>query len=236
MQAKKLSPFDAIRNGVKLILDNFYVPGLATLITFSIIILVIFLCLSPFLRQHAFVSIAQHVAMGNIGGARASFNLILKQTPQLALIFGLFLMVLYFSITWLGLGLMLIMLELHQTGKSAVKRLFSVSMLTTLKAFVAALLYSTAVVVGLMLFVLPGIYIALKLAFFPYLILDRDAGIIESLQKSFAMTNGSFWDLSAIGIVFGMISMLANSVPFGFMLTAPVGVAIMVYAYKALSE
>lgn len=58
------------------------------------------------------------------------------------------------------------------------------------RAFAVFVLYTAMVVVGLVFLIVPGIYVAV--AFMPamYLVLDDDLGIIETLQKAWAMTDG----------------------------------------------
>lgn len=58
------------------------------------------------------------------------------------------------------------------------------------RAFGVFALYWLMVVVGLVLLVVPGIYVAIALMPAMYLVLDDDLGVIESLQKAWAMTEG----------------------------------------------
>lgn len=56
--------------------------------------------------------------------------------------------------------------------------------------FLASLLMSVIVLVGLCLFIIPGIYLALRLQFYLALIVEENAGILESLKRSWAITSG----------------------------------------------
>jgi uncharacterized membrane protein len=56
-------------------------------------------------------------------------------------------------------------------------------------AFLSSLLLTIAVVIGCILFILPGLYLALRLQFYIYFIVDEDAGVIDSLKKSWALTD-----------------------------------------------
>ncbi|MDO4754877.1 MAG: glycerophosphoryl diester phosphodiesterase membrane domain-containing protein [Parabacteroides sp.] len=53
---------------------------------------------------------------------------------------------------------------------------------------IANILYIIITVVGLIFFVIPGIYLAIRLQFYTPFIVEENAGIIESLQKSWAIT------------------------------------------------
>ena len=46
------------------------------------------------------------------------------------------------------------------------------------------------VVFGICLFIIPGIYLALRLQFFTAFIVEEDTGIIESLKRSWEITRG----------------------------------------------
>jgi hypothetical protein len=54
--------------------------------------------------------------------------------------------------------------------------------------FVAALISSILILIGTFLLIIPGVYLALRLQFYNQFIVEEDAGIIESLQKSWDIT------------------------------------------------
>jgi uncharacterized membrane protein len=87
--------------------------------------------------------------------------------------------------------------------------------------FVAGLIYGILVFIGTLLLIIPGIYIAIRLQFFQALIVDEDAGIIESLQKSWDITKDQVLPLLLLALVMFVISI------FGFIL---LGVGILVAA------
>ena len=55
---------------------------------------------------------------------------------------------------------------------------------------IANILFSIAVCIGMVLLIIPGIYLYLRLQFFTAFIVEEDCGIIVSLQKSWNMTQG----------------------------------------------
>lgn len=72
--------------------------------------------------------------------------------------------------------------------------------------FVAYLLVCIILTIGFALLVIPGIYLAIRLSFFQALIVEEDAGILESIQKSWEMTKGQEMNiflvaLASIGIM-----------------------------------
>jgi uncharacterized membrane protein len=65
----------------------------------------------------------------------------------------------------------------------------------------AGLLVAIAVVIGFVLLIVPGIYLACKLAFTPYLIVDRKMGVTQAMEESWRMTNGHGWKVFLIGLL-----------------------------------
>ena len=68
-------------------------------------------------------------------------------------------------------------------------------------AVLAALLVSVIVVIGFILLIVPGIVFACKLAFTPYLVVDRKMEVIEAVKGSWSMTNGYAWKVFLIGLL-----------------------------------
>jgi uncharacterized membrane protein len=65
----------------------------------------------------------------------------------------------------------------------------------------AYVLTSVIVLVGLIFVIVPGIYFACKLAFVPYLVVDKKMGVTEALKASWNMTNGHGWKVFLIGLL-----------------------------------
>ena len=68
-------------------------------------------------------------------------------------------------------------------------------------AVLANILVSGIVVIGFFLLIIPGIIFACKLAFTPYLIVDRKMEVIEAIKESWRMTNGHAWTIFFIGLL-----------------------------------
>ncbi|MBF0531760.1 MAG: hypothetical protein HQL23_01545 [Candidatus Omnitrophica bacterium] len=105
------------------------------------------------------------------------------------------------------------------------------------KLFVAGLLCGLVVVFGLLLLIVPGIIFAIRLQFFGYLIVDKDLGIIAALNKSFAITRGSTFNLLLFGAVYCGILMLGILCLFvGLLIAIPtVGIA-SAHVYRQLMK
>ena len=99
--------------------------------------------------------------------------------------------------------------------------------------FVASLLFSLAVMGGCILLIVPGIILAVRLGFYPYLIIDRNMTIMESLKQSFEVTKGSTMDL----FLFGIVAVIVNLVGLvcllvGLLVTVPVTMIATAYVYR----
>ncbi|MFC1992506.1 hypothetical protein ACFLV3_01680 [Chloroflexota bacterium] len=65
----------------------------------------------------------------------------------------------------------------------------------------ASLLSGAIIVIGLVLLIVPGIIFACKLAFVPYLVMDRKMEAIEAVKESWRMTNGYASKVFLIGLL-----------------------------------
>ena len=97
--------------------------------------------------------------------------------------------------------------------KRASKKIF--------KGILTAFLISIMVVLGFILFIIPGIYlmIALSLAFPIIIFEDRD--VFESIGRSFTLISGKWWSTLGILMIMGMIANLGSMVfglPFIFVM------------------
>lgn len=104
-----------------------------------------------------------------------------------------------------------------------------------IKYFLAEILFSVILIIGLALLIIPGIYLALRLQFFTAFIVEDNAGIIESLKRSWAITKGQclplFWVLLIqIGIIIvGLILFI-----IGIFVAIPVIYIMYCYIFRKL--
>lgn len=103
--------------------------------------------------------------------------------------------------------------------------------------FVAYLLASIAIMIGMIFLIVPGIYLALRLQFFAAFIVEEDAGIMESLQKSWEITKGQVMDLfilllAMIGITIVGVLLLG----VGVLVAGPLVYMMMCCAFRKLNS
>ncbi|MCJ7807206.1 MAG: hypothetical protein MUP73_00550 [Dehalococcoidia bacterium] len=68
-------------------------------------------------------------------------------------------------------------------------------------AVLASLFVCIIIVIGLVLLIVPGIIFACKLAFTPYLVVDRKMAVMEAIEESWRMTGGHAWKVFFIGLL-----------------------------------
>lgn len=81
-------------------------------------------------------------------------------------------------------------------------------------AVLANLLVDIVIGVGILLFIIPGIYFACRLAFVPYLVVDGKLDAIEAFKESWRMTRGHSFEIFMIGLLAAPIA-IAGLILFG---------------------
>ena len=123
----------------------------------------------------------------------------------------------------LDLGLIKIILNFADSKQSEISTLFSITKPRTIfKYFVGDLIYNLVVVLGIIFFIIPGIYLAIKLHYYRYLIVDKDLGLFEAFNESARLTQGVKMEL----FKFYLVLILMNIIGFfaflvGLLLTVP---------------
>ena len=101
---------------------------------------------------------------------------------------------------------------------------------------IANILFSIAVCIGPVLLIIPGIYLYLRLQFFTAFIVEEDCGIIESLQKSWNMTQGQTLPLFLL-----LLTMIGTAIVgcilffVGFFVAIPLIYMMQCYTFRKLN-
>ncbi|MEG6509853.1 hypothetical protein V6C03_12855 [Methyloligella sp. 2.7D] len=97
------------------------------------------------------------------------------------------------------------------------------------------ILVAIVVAIGLILFVIPGIILALMLMFALWFVIDRGLGPIEAMKASNEITRGHKWQLLGFLIVLWLINLVgALALGIGLLVTVPVTVLSIIEAYRRL--
>lgn len=83
---------------------------------------------------------------------------------------------------------------------------------TVAVAIVVSLITFVAITVGTFLLVFPGIYLAVSLVFAVLVVAVEDAGVIEALERSWALASGNRIRLFVIGFVLVVVAMVVGFV------------------------
>jgi len=70
-----------------------------------------------------------------------------------------------------------------------------------INAVLATLLVTVLAGIGFIFFVIPGIYIGCKLAFTPFLVVDRKMNAVDAVRESWDMTHGYAFKIFLIGLL-----------------------------------
>ena len=70
-----------------------------------------------------------------------------------------------------------------------------------LQIVLANLIVFALVIIGFVLLIVPGIIIACRLAFVPYLVMDKDMEAMQAVEKSWQMTKGHGWKIFWMAIL-----------------------------------
>ena len=91
------------------------------------------------------------------------------------------------------------------------------------------------VCVGLLLCVLPGIYLAVGYTFVLPLIIDKKYDFWTAMEVSRRVVHRQWWPMFGLGLILFLLNVLgALACVVGLIATAPVSVAVMMYAYEDL--
>ena len=101
---------------------------------------------------------------------------------------------------------------------------------------IANILFSIAVCIGMVLLIIPGIYLYLRLQFFTAFIVEEDCGIIESLQKSWNMTQGQTLPLFLLLLTMIDTAIVGCILFFvGFFVAVPLIYMMQCYTFRKLN-
>lgn len=91
------------------------------------------------------------------------------------------------------------------------------------------------VCLGLIFFIVPGIYLAIRFGYAPILVVDKGMSFSDALTGSTNMTRGNMWGLFGIGLaMIGLIVVGALALGVGLLLAVPVAMVAQGYVYNRL--
>lgn len=136
--------------------------------------------------------------------------------------------------TIIGLGFVNISIKFANGDKPRLADLFNVYPLF-FKYLLGGILAGLIILVGLILFIIPGIIWSLKFAFFTYFIVDQKMGPIKALKASANLTYGVKWKLLGFIIISALLNFLGILLLFvGLIVTSSVLMVAQAFIYRQL--
>lgn len=131
---------------------------------------------------------------------------------------------------------LLISRDQHFTFQDLYKPLLSQK--RVLKFIVLAILYVISVLVGTLLLVVPGIYIAIRFKFFPFVVLENEnASLHDLIKMSYKVTENHFWQIFFFLLLIGLVNILGLLLlVVGLLVTIPVSLFALAHVYNKLKE
>lgn len=138
--------------------------------------------------------------------------------------------------TFIGMGITAFLLKAHESIESVtLNEMWHPNPFGSY--FAVTILYSLAVLIGLILLVIPGIIISLAYQFGGYIVIDRNMGPVEALKESARITKGHRWELFwLLLLVVGLNVLGALALLIGLLVTIPVTCIAIVHAYRTLGH
>lgn len=146
------------------------------------------------------------------------------------------MMFLSFIITCvMGAGIRRISLNILEKKSISVSLLYS-EYRFAFPIFISTLISSILTVIGLLLFLIPGIIIGLRLSMSNYEIVEKDLSGIEGLKSSWKLTEGHTWNLFFFALYrIGVMFLGVLALGFGVFVAIPVSAIATAHIYKTLN-
>ena len=146
---------------------------------------------------------------------------------------GLLLVLLNFVVQIIiGMGITLIMLRVYDRTETHYADLFEPIKLFW-RYLAVVVLTMIVVLIGTLLFIIPGIIASIALFFAPYLVIDRKMGPVEAMKESLRITNGHKWNIFILGLIIGGLNLIgALALGVGLLVTVPLSWLVAVYVYR----
>jgi uncharacterized membrane protein len=165
-----------------------------------------------------------------------SFSLIMSSFSEEApsvLVFAFSIIIIILE-TLIGMGIIKICLKFCDQEPASYEELFSAYPLL-INYIAGSIMYGAMVAIGLIFFIVPGIYLALKYQFYNYLIIDQGKGPVEAIKMSGVLTEGVMWNLVLFWLMLAGINILGMlALGIGLIITIPLSWLATAYVYRRL--
>lgn len=139
--------------------------------------------------------------------------------------------------TIVSIGFLKISLKFLDNQQANLTDLFSSwnNYLLVIKYWLGSVIFGLIVLLGILLFLVPGIIWAIKLQYYSFLIVEKKMGPIEAFRLSWQITKGNKWQLFLLGILLGLITLLGVlALVVGLLISIPTTMLAQAYVYRKL--
>jgi hypothetical protein len=99
----------------------------------------------------------------------------------------------------------------------------------------ALVIYCLVVSAGLVLLILPGIYLAIRYCLFAQIITDKSASALVALQRAAVLARGNEWDLGALFLIAFLLNVAGLTLlGVGLVVSFPVSLLAIAGFYRSL--
>lgn len=122
-------------------------------------------------------------------------------------------------------------------GKTIARFEFSLTMQQIISFLTASFLVGLATLLGVILFIVPGIIAGVALSFFPLFILEKNMRPLQAIKASIALTKGARFELFLLFVLLFAINIVgASAALVGLFLTLPFSMFVWIGMYRALEK
>lgn len=133
----------------------------------------------------------------------------------------------------ISMGVIKIVLEFIDNKKPQLSDIFYTK--SIINYVLVSIIKTVIVFVGFLLLIIPGIIFSIKLQFATYLVVDKNMGVVDALNKSWEMTKGVKWNLFLFSILLVLIDILGfMALIVGLFITIPLTMVATAYVYRKL--
>ena len=138
---------------------------------------------------------------------------------------------------FLELGAMALLLKLVRMGQEGdIKEMFGQTEILP-QALLGQIIYGFMILVGMILLIIPGIYVAVRFMFLPYIFVDKKLGWKEALSEASRLTEGRRGDLFLFSLALVLLNLVGVLLLLvGLLVTIPVSMIATTMMYENLKK
>lgn len=116
----------------------------------------------------------------------------------------------------IGYGVKWVFLKAVRGERIEIRDIFSVFQKNYWNVVIANIVVGVIVGLGIVMLIVPGIIFACRLAFVPYLVVDKEMDVMDALRVSWDMTRGYGWQIFLMGflafwiVILGLICLVVG--------------------------